>query len=269
MANVLRIADSARIPSNVDIDNARRAQRVDGWNGYLTSPYASVSWPAAELRRVLDRAGLLLPTFVGPYDGRTLAAMDPARDSEQAHRDLLAIGARERPSLVVLDIEPGAWAASPAEVLRYFGVFRSHLRAEGVDVAPYGSPQTLIGLGQHDDIAHVWCASWLKPYGRKPSPLWPDVITPPGLGNAWHGARGWQLAGGVKVFGKFGARPAVDLSLFPDTFPLLRRLADPPARPAPRPSQPAPAPAPAPDARASVAVTVDGRTYRGSIPRTG
>lgn len=253
----LRIADSASPPTNASIATARRREGVDGWIGYLRSPYAADSWTPTELGRVLARADRLLPVYVGPYNAATLAKMDPLRDAAQTLIDLHELTEPHHGvDAVCLDIEPGAWAASPADVREYFTTYRRALRGHHLDVIPYASPSTLLGL-HHLHIAHVWCASWRAASGRRPRPLWPDTIAPPGLGDAWHGARAWQQAGNVRAF-----RTRVDLSLFPADFPLVVHGKLPKPTPTPKPTH-----EPLPPPTAQVSLTVNGETYRGAIPR--
>lgn len=264
-----RVADTASVPSNAVIARAADRQSIDGWIGYLPSPYAAVSWSAVDLGRVLTHAGRLLPVYVGPYDAKTLSRMNPDRDARQCLDDLHNLTEPHHGlTLVCLDIEPGAWAASPADTLSYFAHFRAVLRGAGLDTAPYAAPGTLLGLGQRYSIDWVWCASWRAKYGATPKPLWPTDITPPGLGNAWEGRRAWQQAGGVRL-GRIGTR--ADLSLFPADFPLIVHGTQPAPKP---PSTPTRAPGGANDtppgapSTASVSVTVDGHTFTGRIPRT-
>jgi hypothetical protein len=207
---------------------------------------------------VLGQAGRLFPVYVGPYNGATLAKMDPHRDAQQTLADLAELTAPNHGvTAVCLDIETGAWQASPADVRQYFREYRDAL--PHLDVIPYANPSTLLGLSRHpDDIEHVWCASWRAPSGRKPRPLWPTgIIAPPGLGDAWKGLRAWQQAGNVRAFGT-----RVDLSVFPADFPLIVHGVLPKPEPKPKPE-----PTPQPPV-ASVTVKVDGHNYKGAIPRT-
>lgn len=263
MTALLRVADSASPPTNAVIATAGDKGGIDAWIGYLRSPYAADSWNPRELGRVLAHAGRLLPVYVGPYNAATLAKMDPHRDATQTWADLAELTEPHHGlTAVCLDIEPGAWEASPADVRQYFREYRAALHSHGghgLDVIPYANPSTLLGLTANDDkdIAHVWCASWRAPSGRKPRPLWPTVIAPPGLGDEWHGRCAWQQAGNVRAFGT-----RVDLSLFPSDFPLIVHGTLP--APAPKPH---PAPVPQPPT-ATVTVKVDGHTYRGALPRS-
>lgn len=262
-----RFCDSSSVPSAGSIDAARRAG-VTAWAGYLRSPYASRPWSADELSNVLARAGALIPVFVGPYpSGRPTTASlraavetaHPTHLADQAVAELRAIrGAAAGVWPLVLDIEANVWAADPAGVLRFFGVFTrevARLAPHNVEVVPYSSPACLIGLGQHDHIPAVWAASWLR------STAWPAHVAPPGLGAAWAGRRAWQYHGDTRAYGL-----GVDLNVADDAFPVMHHHSTAPA-PAPHPAPaPAPAPHPAPaHTTASATVVVDGKTFRGTL----
>ena len=254
-----RMCDSASVPGNGTLDAARRGG-VNAWAGYLASPYASHSWTADDLSRVLARLGELLPVYVAPYPkGRRptradfVAAIqhaDPVAEAKHAVSELYAI--RDRALGVVplaLDIEAPVWSADPAGVLRYFAAFVHEVATLNRDivVVPYSSPSCLIGLGQHDRIPYVWAASWLS------STSWPHIIAPPGLGSAWAGHRAWQYHGDTRAFGF-----DVDLSVVDDTLPFVRHKSAPP-----RPAAPTPAPPAKPTA--TVTVAAEGKTYRGTL----
>lgn len=248
-----RFADSDTVPTAAQLRAAVQADKIEGWAGYLPSPYADNPWSPAQLSTALRVTGALLPVYVAPYNGDTLSRMDPKADAERAAEGLSKIKGAHKLDVIAFDYERAGWDASPQRCREHFAAMRHAPELKHVDCLPYGAPPTCLALGVQG--IGVWVAEWFYSSGH-PAPPWPKAVTPHDIGSHFETRRAWQFSGQTQRWGL-----GVDLNVATDSFPFLihRSKHDTPT--------PKPSPSPHPKAHdAKVTIEVAGQLYSGSLP---
>ena len=176
---------------------------------YIGGPCSAGSgWTANSVTAIFNAVGWqFLPIFVGQQSAAicghdTLTEAQGVTDGNSA---VTLMGnfmwAAHDHIPLALDLEAGAYSASPSGATSYVKGFADTVSAAGYDVYVYSSVTALNALASANlPITGAWPAYWLQTNGGFKSGLAPSQV--PGLSAHWSGIAGaWQYNSGTSVVG--------------------------------------------------------------------